>query len=262
MVSIIIPTYRPKKYLWECLYSLEVQTISKDSYEVIIVLNGDKEPFFTEIKDYSKSSNLNLRLYHTINKGVSCARNIGIEKAKGEYVVFIDDDDKITNNYIENLLETIGNRSNCIAVSNVLTFNEDGNIGEDYITEAFKSCKKSNSKNLFLMRRFLSTVWCKIIPINIIGSTRFNPNFALGEDSLFMASISDKVDDLILSSKSTIYYRRLREGSASRSEVKLKNLFQNKCSLISEYIRLYFSNFRKYNLLFFLSRIVAQIINR
>ena len=57
-ISVIIPTYTPKEYLWECLDCLEQQTLNKDSYEVLIVLNGAKEPYFSlikeKIKDYLK----------------------------------------------------------------------------------------------------------------------------------------------------------------------------------------------------------------
>ena len=54
-ISVIIPTYTPKEYLWECLDCLEQQTLNKDSYEVLIVLNGTKEPYFSLIKERIKN---------------------------------------------------------------------------------------------------------------------------------------------------------------------------------------------------------------
>lgn len=81
-ISVIIPTYAPKDYLWECLGSLENQTLSKDEFEVILVLNGEREPYESLIRkklpEYSFASTL---LYSTPN-GVSRARNLGMEKHK------------------------------------------------------------------------------------------------------------------------------------------------------------------------------------
>ena len=61
-ISVIIPTYTPKDYLWECLGSLENQTLSKDEFEVILVLNGEREPYESLIRkklpEYSFTSTL------------------------------------------------------------------------------------------------------------------------------------------------------------------------------------------------------------
>mgnify|MGYP000013529029 CR=1 FL=1 len=81
-ISVIIPTYAPKDYLWECLGSLENQTLSKDEFEVILVLNGEREPYESLIrKKLPKYSFASTLLYSTPN-GVSRARNHGMEKAQ------------------------------------------------------------------------------------------------------------------------------------------------------------------------------------
>ena len=93
-ISVIIPTYKPDYYIWECLNSIVSQSLDKGNYEVFIILNGDKEPFFTEIESYLKNNNLNnFHLIYTQKKGVSNARNIGLDRAKGDYICFVDDDD-------------------------------------------------------------------------------------------------------------------------------------------------------------------------
>ena len=92
-ISVIIPTYQPKDYLWECLNSLTSQTISKDDYEVIIVLNGCDEPYKSQIQSYiDAKEGFHFSLIQTDVPGVSNARNIGLDKSKGEYISFIDDD--------------------------------------------------------------------------------------------------------------------------------------------------------------------------
>ena len=95
LISVIIPTYKPKAYLWECLDSIANQTISSQNYEVIIVLNGCTEPWAGELEKYisSNMSGLNVNFVNCEEGGVSNARNIALNLAKGEYITFIDDDD-------------------------------------------------------------------------------------------------------------------------------------------------------------------------
>ena len=104
-ISVVIPTYKPGAYIWECLDSLGRQTLSKEEFEVIIVLNGEKEPYFSQIEDYVRQheGELNMRLLYSEKSGVSNARNMGIDEARGEYLTFIDDDDWVTDNYLYNL---------------------------------------------------------------------------------------------------------------------------------------------------------------
>ena len=51
-ISVIIPTYKPKEYIWECLDSLKSQTFDKKEFEIILILNGCKEPYYSEIDKY------------------------------------------------------------------------------------------------------------------------------------------------------------------------------------------------------------------
>lgn len=78
-ISVIVPTYKPAAYLYECLDSLAGQTLPRDSYEVILVLNGCAEPYKERIEAYlaAQAHALNIRFIHTMQPGVSNARNWG-----------------------------------------------------------------------------------------------------------------------------------------------------------------------------------------
>jgi len=259
-ITVIIPTYKPQIYLDECLESLDKQTFDKNSFEVLIILNGDKEPYATDIQHKLQNYSFQSRFFYTSVVGVSNARNIGLNHAQGESVCFVDDDDKVSENYLLNLFNSIFSKGNCIAISNVLTFDNRGNTGTDYLSSAFNRWRGKQEYSFVGMRKFLSTSWCKIIPIEIIGENRFNPCFAIGEDALFMATISDKIESIVLAPENTIYYRRLREGSATRRKLKITAIVKNKTCLILAYTKVYFSKMREYNFWFFLSRIVATVI--
>ena len=76
-------------------------------FEVLLILNGEKEPYYSKIKKYFTENHDitgNFHLLYSEFGNVSNARNIGIDNAKGEYITFIDDDDYVSESYLEELL--------------------------------------------------------------------------------------------------------------------------------------------------------------
>ena len=92
ILSIIVSVYNAEKYLETCLESLLNQDIDKSMYEIICVNDGSTDGSFAILKEYEKQYD-NVVLIDKENEGVSIARNIGLEKARGDYVWFIDADD-------------------------------------------------------------------------------------------------------------------------------------------------------------------------
>jgi glycosyltransferase involved in cell wall biosynthesis len=259
MITIIIPTYKPEKYIYECLSSIKNQDIENKKYNVIIVLNGEKEPYYSYISDFIKSF-LNFKLYHISQKGVSNARNYALDMIKEGYVAFIDDDDKISTNYLSGLLIKIDNSSVCI--SNERSFyNGDSFFHKGYLAKKFEKLKTKQKKSMVLCRSFFSTACFKLLPINIIGTRRFNTNFSIGEDALFMALISDKIKSIKFANEDVIYYRRIRENSASRKKRSFFSKLKNAINLVIAYCNIYISSPLKYNILFFITRLLAVLRN-
>lgn len=258
-ISIIIPTYKPGFYLYNCLDSIKNQTLKKEEFEIVIVLNGCFEPYYSDIRTYI-DNNLhknNVKLLHVDLGGVSNARNIGIKNALGEYIAFIDDDDIISPNYLEELLKM--STHNIVGVSNVHTFKKSV---KNY-TNNFFACKviqqQRHPKSLFKNRSILSFPVAKLIHRNIIGGHLFDLRFANGEDALFMTQISDKIASFAFTKQSACYYVREREGSATRRKLNKRKLIKDTYLLIETYIKTYFSAPLSYNFLLFLSRIPGVI---
>lgn len=258
-ITIIIPTYKPGKYIEECLDSVCSQSLSSLDYEIIIILNGPKEPYYSNLSHYK--SKKNIYIYYTNTCGVSNARNIGIENAKGEYICFIDDDDIISFSYLESLL-SIANK-NTLAISNIYSFiNKTDEKRENFfVCNQIRNKHKINLYSHFQCRSFLSFPVAKLIHRNMIGMRRYDCRFKNGEDSLFITSISDKVTNIKFTSDDAIYYVRERVGSASRKKIPVKRLIIDSFRLISAYITIYMKNPKSYNLLLFLSRIPGVIKN-
>ena len=123
-ITAIIPTYKPGDYLLDCLKSIEAQTFSSYQYEVIVILNGCKEPYLNMIENYQRHllRIKNLRIIQTDLPGVSNARNIGIDNAKGDYITFIDDDDIISPSFFEGLIQI--STPECVGCGYSLSFKE------------------------------------------------------------------------------------------------------------------------------------------
>lgn len=256
-ISIIIPTYKPGSYLKDCLESINNQTMDKKCFEVIIVLNGVIKPYIEYIYSLTKMYDFNSVVIPTETPGVSNARNLGLSRTQGEYVCFIDDDDKISPSYLENLYSKA--TPNNIVASNVKAFYNNSNKTEnDYIASAYKKLLNKNSPlSVFKGRKFMSSSCCKIISRRIIQDVRFDTNLKIGEDSVFMAKISKKVKSIVLSDSSAIYYRRLRAGSASRVKQPILKKCNIVCKLLKKYTKMLTPS---YNIPFIATRIVAALL--
>ena len=99
-VSVLIPFYNCEKYLDKCLRSVRQQTLSQ--IEIICIDDGSTDTSLQIVKKHSKIDN-RIIVMHQRNQGAAIARNVGIKKARGEYVFFLDADDLISKTALDNL---------------------------------------------------------------------------------------------------------------------------------------------------------------
>lgn len=257
-LSIIIPTFRPSEYIRECLDSLGKQSFPHEDFEVIIVLNGEKEPYYERIESIiaEECKDLHIRLIHTETKGVSNARNLAIDASSGDYLVFIDDDDYVSTSYLEELYEKAA--EDTIVQCCPRAFRDGCNESVYYRpAEIFRQLAPYGKQSVNKSRNLLHITCMKLIPRVVIGDRRYNTSFAVGEDTLMMFKISDKVRYVDFTSENAIYYRRFRQGAAtdrfstSRPIDRVKNSFR----LILQYTGIYLSGIRRYSLFFYLTRV-------
>lgn len=213
-VSIIIPTVNPKNYLYDCLKSVKEQDFDEKNYEIIVILNAKKNDGYNVIINFITELNVkNYRVIYTDILGVSNARNIGIINAKSKYVTFLDDDDYISTNFLSALLKEIEDKQSVIAFAKTLCFEND-KFYDDYINKSFDKID-SRSAGVYESRALYSNSTKALIPLSLIGVSRFNTTFKNHEDALFMATISNRVDHSVLC-YNAFYYRRINQYSASR----------------------------------------------
>ena len=100
-VSVIIPVYNVGKHIRRCLDSIIKQRYP--NYEIILVDDGSTDESGKICDEYALHNN-KIRVFHQENRGVSEARNKGLNVAKGKYIIFVDSDDEVTENYLWNMM--------------------------------------------------------------------------------------------------------------------------------------------------------------
>lgn len=259
-ITIIIPTFKPGSYLYKCLDSVVCQTIDKGMLEVLIVLNGCNEPWYSEISAYLKKCACEdyIRLIQIDTPGVSNARNIAIDEAHGEYITFIDDDDFVSPTYIEALLgvsdrETIG-------LSNELRYNEsDGTIQTESFSDEYKRKSAQGKLSYKKIKKYFSGPCMKLIHRDIIDKFRFDTRYTNGEDSLFMFQISRNMKYVDFTTHDAIYYRRVRSGSAMSKEKKVSAMVKNRLRMMGSFVNIYLAAPTEYSLVFLVTRIMGCV---
>ncbi|GLP96767.1 glycosyltransferase family 2 protein [Paraferrimonas sedimenticola] len=104
LFSVVVPAFNAERSIYKCLNSILNQAFY--SFEVIVVDDGSTDNTKNIISEI-KAKNKNLIYLYQENRGVSAARNLGLETCKGEYVVFLDSDDYVLDNYLSELAEFI-----------------------------------------------------------------------------------------------------------------------------------------------------------
>lgn len=139
-ISVIVPVYNVEKYLEKCLTSLVNQTL-KD-VEIIIVNDGSTDNS-QEIIEKFKKDNINIKSFFQKNKGQAAARNFGLLHSSAEYVTYVDGDDYIELDMLENLYQKIKESDDDIFVSDIIK--EDGE--KKYIFKNYWQIKEDKNKN-------------------------------------------------------------------------------------------------------------------
>ena len=255
VISVIIPSYQPEGFLEECLVALDNQTLDHSLFEVLIILNGPREPYMSRVEDFMREHpNLLGRIIWSEKNGVSLARNIGLEEAKGQYICFIDDDDLFTDNYLEELLTLA--TPDTIAMSNVCAFDDDDKTQRPiYISDDFME----NGRNIpyVAVRRYFYVCWGKLIPRDVIGSRRFDVFLRNGEDCQFMLQISDRITKVSFTAANVKYLYRQRSGSAFYANRSVWYHFSNMIIRLCKATRTYLSGPFRYSFRFYITYIFA-----
>lgn len=187
--TVIVPIFNRQKYLKECLNSICNQTEKK--IEIICIDDGSTDSSVAIVQEFA-SKHENIILVEQKNQGVSVARNTGLELAKGEYIFFVDADDSIDDKLVETVIDYAKSKTAQI-VSFGIDINYYGHTARDEWIEK-RNPKETQFFNNFGPKEFFNNpatrpfAWRLCLANDFIESSklRFNPNFRLGEDTIFV----------------------------------------------------------------------------
>ncbi len=212
-VTIITPVYKVEAYLARCIESILAQTMP--DFELLLIDDGSPDRS-GEICDRYAIQDDRIRVFHTHNGGVSKARNLGLNEAKGDFIVFIDSDDWVAPNHLEQFLSN-GLRSDGIAFSNFTRVWKNGDTRTDHIPDCIVDNDPTACRRLIVdLLRMNCFGWgcCKIYAREVIEThhIRFDEACNFAEDELFTAQYCLYIRQIISHSTPTYFYR-LVEGS-------------------------------------------------
>lgn len=226
-ISVIIPVYNSKTFLKECVNSVLTQTYQ--NFEVLLIDDGSTDGS-SKICDDLEKIDKRIKVFHKGNEGVSSARNLGIEKAKGDYIAFVDSDDYLLSNYLNKLLYAIEITNSDIAFCYSKRFQNLNKIDEINCDETIfiKKNKTDIIKGLFSTTEHMA-VWCKLYKSNLLKDIKF-PLINNAEDVDFNSKVYIKAGKFVLVPE-FLYYWRETPHSLTRSPFSVHNIDALECYL-------------------------------
>lgn len=208
-VSVIVPVYRVEKYLDACIQSVILQTFQE--WELILVDDGSPDKSGDICDAWSRKDN-RIRVFHKENGGVSTARNLGLDNALGEWIMFVDADDTL----LPHAIELCVRHSNDVEMvcCGLQPMQEDGRVihGQHSSIESFVILSPKMAE-LILTYQTICGPFCKLIKKNVIDNIRFDVRLHKGEDAQFLVSVLISSDFNVYLCSDVIYnYRQLRDS--------------------------------------------------
>jgi glycosyltransferase involved in cell wall biosynthesis len=249
LISVVVPIYNTEKYLAECLESIILQTY--DNLEIILVDDGSTDKS-GQICENHKKLDKRIKYFKQKNSGVSSARNRGIREARGAFITFIDSDDTVNKDFINNLYNNLIKHSASIITTAVMDVKvsvpslltqkiSSGELlllsKENTLRELYKGTLEGTRNGVQMLRLGMLNDY----------NIRYDEKMNVGEDFDFFARAVMKSDRVVID-RSKLYFYRSNPSSAMMREFSvthfdaIKNVekvgrsFQNKIDGLKELV--------------------------
>lgn len=252
-ISVIVPVYKAEKYLHRCVDSILAQTFQ--DFEVLLIDDGSPDRSGEICDEYAKRNN-RVRVIHKENKGPMVAREIGVQLSGGEYIMFVDSDDWIPMNAVENMFQALNDCNVDIVVGDMVRITDDGVIEKRF----YNSLNYGNNAPAIIKSLFneeIQHVLCgKLFRKELLLYPYIiNENMINSEDALLFYQMIEHVNKMVCTGEVVYFYRRTPNSSSNRefSENQLVNYFSLYKYLYQNVINKYTENIRELDGLFFKS---------
>ena len=247
--SVVIPVYNVKSYLSECVNSVLYQTY--DDYEIVLVDDGSTDGS-SELCDKYAKEKLQVRAFHQKNQGVAAARNFGIGRAYGDYIIFVDSDDWIDPKTLEYIKKCIDNRKQIDVIifsyakeygdnSYIKYVIEDNQFSEDELSKVvyrrlfgLTNSELKHPESL----EYMSTCWGKAYRKECLQNYKFQNIEKIGsfEDGLFNMDVLNEKTTVVYINKPLYHYRYTKNSLSSKYRPNLKLQWEKLFSIIQRKI--------------------------
>lgn len=226
-VSVIVPVFNVKDYVSEALESVLAQSYT--NLEVIVVDDGSTDGS-GELCDDFASRDPRVRVFHQKNSGVSTARNIGLENARGEVLAFLDPDDAFCEDMIETLLKVMLKDQSDIAMCGFSWHDTASSLPKERKDRDFSKSAvitKSSAFGKIVEEKIETAVWNKLYRKKIFEDLRF-PDGLVFEGRYSVFDIFERAERISVIDEDLVRHRK-RMGSICHS-YSLKNLLDRECA--------------------------------
>jgi exopolysaccharide biosynthesis predicted pyruvyltransferase EpsI/glycosyltransferase involved in cell wall biosynthesis len=238
LVSVIIPIYNVEQYLEQCLVSVIHQTYK--NIEIILVNDGSLDNSLEICKQWEEKDS-RIRIIDKVNGGLSDARNVGLSVSKGELILFVDSDDWISINMVENMINEMQKSDTDLVVCDFIKAYPDGNMQKN-ISIDFPSTVISVERFLELSLEdnlLTSHVWRRLYKKQLLIENLF-PKGKNFEDIFVVSKIINGVRNVSILNDALYFYRMNPSGIVS--DINYKNTedhLEATIFMFSEIVRLY-----------------------
>ena len=179
LLTVVIPIYFAEKTLKQCIDSVLSQCFK--NFELLLIDDGSKDSSLAICNEYANKDS-RIRVFHQVNNGVSSARNIGLDHARGKWITFVDADDYLTGGYFDGLF----NQTADIIIKSYIKFNNEGIVSTLQVNKMDMDHDIKNLINNYLLDSLLRGPVFKFYKKSIIGDLRFLTDMKIGEDAWFV----------------------------------------------------------------------------
>ena len=212
MVSIIIPVYNVEPYLKECVDSLVAQTYK--NIELIFVDDGSTDESSKIIDEYAARDN-RIKVIHKTNGGQASARNVGLDNATGDYYMFVDSDDFVTEDYVSFMIKALCDNDADMVFCNFSSSYADDVVPSSRLAQHTQRRSFDKGEYLHCFYQFTGAytyVWNKIYKKKVFDNLRYKERIKC-EDAELMLYIIDNCDSIYFIPDVLYYYRRRCSGT-------------------------------------------------
>lgn len=198
-ISVIVPIYNAESTIKQCVDS--ILSLDYKDFELLLIDDGSQDGSLAICDEYAKQD-VRVTVYHKENGGVSSARNVGLDKAQGEWITFIDSDDEVSSDYLSDIEERY---------EDVIFKSYKKILENNFIEDLCFSNEQRTTLPSFIHSHLTSSLlrapWAKIYKKSIVCNLRFPTDMKIGEDAWFVFNYLSRCKTFALSHQGTYIVR-------------------------------------------------------